>query len=425
MKFSQIIVLLFFLLSGVCGECLAQGQVSRPGKQTTTPAKQKPATPTKRGASTASTRSFDGERAIGGIKYRFNSSSLTCEVIKGSYSGNIVIPSTVNFNGHKYKVTKIAASAFSECRALKSVSIPSTITEIGENAFFYCYNIEKLEFAGIESMCNIKFGNEFSNTFYYNNKLYINGKEIRQLVIPEGVTSIGAYTFCNCSSLTSVTIPNSVTSIGNYAFEECSGITSVSIPNSVISIGDGAFKGCSGISSVHIPNSVTSIGNGAFKNCKGLISLTISNSVTSIENGTFQSCSSLTSVNIPGSVKSIGDFAFSYCSNLSSVSIPNSVTSIGNEAFDDCYSLTTVIIPNSVTTLGNSAFYGCRALTSVSIPNSVTSIGNMAFLACRKLTNVRFEAGSSAILIAKDAFERTPVENKINELVQGKRRLKD
>ena len=114
----------------------------------------------------------------------------------------------------------------------------------------------------------------------------MNGEEIKDLVIPNSVTTIGDYTFY-CSSLTSVTIPNSVTSIGERAFYDCSRLTSVTIPNSVTSIGERAFYGCSGLTSVTIPNSVTSIGKSAFENCYGLTSITIPNSVTSIGDNAF------------------------------------------------------------------------------------------------------------------------------------------
>ena len=110
------------------------------------------------------------------------------------------------------------------------------------------------------------------------------------------VTSIGWYTFQNCSGLTSVTIPNSVTYIGDYAFQNCTGLTSVTIPNSVTSIGYYAFADCTGLTSVTIPNSVTSIGESAFAYCSGLTSVTIPNSVTRIRYGAFGGCTGLTSV---------------------------------------------------------------------------------------------------------------------------------
>ncbi len=144
----------------------------------------------------------------------------------------------------------------------------------------------------------------------------MNGTEIKDLVIPNSVTSIGSSAFSGCSGLTSVTIPNSVTSIGYRAFYGCSGLTSVTIPNSVTSIGDGAFQYCRGLTSVTIPNSVTSIGDWAFYGCSGLTSVTIPNSVTSIGNSAFSDCSGLTSVTIGSGVKKIYDKAFANCSEL-------------------------------------------------------------------------------------------------------------
>ena len=138
----------------------------------------------------------------------------------------------------------------------------------------------------------------------------MNGEEIKDLVIPNSVTSISNSAFYGCRGLTSVTIPNSVTSIGHQAFYYCAGLTSVIIPNSVTSIGAQAFSDCTGLTSVTIPNSVTSIGAAAFEGCTGLTSVTIPNSVTSIDSYVFQNCISLTSVTIPNSVTSIGREAF-------------------------------------------------------------------------------------------------------------------
>ena len=144
---------------------------------------------------------------------------------------------------------------------------------------------------------------------------------LTSITIPDSVTSIGEYAFQNCSGLTSVTIGNSVTSIGSRAFANCSSLTSITIPDSVISIGDGAFWSCSGLSSVIIGNSVNSIGSNAFQDCSGLTSVTIGNSVTSIGDCAFYGCRGLTSITIPDSVTSIGDFAFSDCEGLTEITV--------------------------------------------------------------------------------------------------------
>ena len=271
------------------------------------------------------------------------------------------------------------------------------------------------------------------------------------VVVPEGVTSIGYGAFWGCSSLTSVTIPDSVTSIGDSAFTYCSRLTSVTIPDSVTSIGGSAFYGCSRLMSVTIPDGVTSIGGSAFYGCSRLTSVTIPDSVTSIGNNTFsgtayyndktnwennalyvgktlievktnvtdefsvksgttciasnafRDCSSLTSITIPDSVTSIGYEAFCGCSSLTALTIPDSVTSIERNAFYGCSSLTSVTIPDSVTSIGDGAFYGCSSLTGVTIPDGVTSIGDGAFDDCTGLTSITIP--DSVTSIGDSAFQ--------------------
>ena len=309
------------------------------------------------------------------------------------YTGNIVIPESVNYNDVTYSVTSIRAFAFYFCSGLTSVTIPNSVTSIGESAFEYC--------SGLTSV-----------------------------TIPNGVTSIGNYTFYDCRRLTSIEIPNSVKSIGEYAFQLCDKLISVTIPNSVTSIGDNAFSSCSGLTSVTIGNSVTSIGKWAFNGCTGLTTVTINSNaivshnyssssfrdifgtqvkeyiigdeVQSIGNHAFDSCSGLTSITIPNSVTSMGNWIFQYCSGLTSITIPNSVTSIGIRAFSGCSSLTSVTIPNSVTSIGDMAFSGCKGLTSITIPNSVTSIGEWVFADCSGLTSVTI--GNGVTSIGKYAF---------------------
>ena len=165
--------------------------------------------------------------------------------------------------------------------------------------------------------------------------------------------------------MTSITIPNGVTSIGNYTFKNCSGLTSITIPNGVTSIGNYTFLGCSGLTSITIPNGVTSIGNYTFQGCSGLTSITIPYGVTSIGEWAFSDCSSLTSVTIPNSVKYIFECAFRACSALTSVTIPNGITAIDDGSFRYCSSLTSVTIPKSVKYISSDAFYACEYLTDI------------------------------------------------------------
>ena len=153
------------------------------------------------------------------------------------------------------------------------------------------------------------------------------------ITIPESVTEIGEGAFAGCSSLTSITIPDSVTSIGDGAFFGCRSLTSVTIGDSVTEIGNNAFRGCSSLTSVTIGDSVTEIGGVAFCGCSSLRCITIPDSVTTIGNYAFSGCSSLTSVTIPDSVTEIGDYAFENCDNIASVKLPDSVTTVGRGVF--------------------------------------------------------------------------------------------
>ena len=214
-------------------------------------------------------------------------------------------------------------------------------------------------------------------------------ENLTSITIPESVTSIGDLAFFYCKNLTSITIPDGVTSIGVNAFGYCTSLTSITIPNSVTSIGDLAFFYCKNLTSITIPDGVTSIGVNAFGYCTSLTSITIPNSVTSIGNYALEYCTSLTSITIPDSVASIGNGAFYYCDILESITIPEGITSIGDKTFSYC-NLTSIEIPDSVISIGNSAFAG-TSLVSITIPDSVISIGGSAFMWCTDLKNITIE----------------------------------
>ena len=198
---------------------------------------------------------------IDGIYYNFVPKGNVIEVTRnpsGFYSGSIVIPGKVTYEGSEYSVSIIGEAAFDGCSGLTSIELPNSLTTIGQYAFSGCSGL----------------------TF---------------ITIPNKVTSIGRDAFSGCGGLVSVTIPNSVTSIGKYAFEFCSSLTSITIPNSVTTIGRNAFFQCSGLTSITIPNSVTSIEKYAFDGCSSISSITIGSGITNIETS-FSKCLKLTDV---------------------------------------------------------------------------------------------------------------------------------
>ncbi len=148
-------------------------------------------------------------------------------------------------------VTSIGGAAFARIENLKSITIPSTVREIGSGAFYYSRNIENVYISDIDAWCRIRFGHDMVNYDLSNQgsspvcgHLLLNGKEVTEVIFPEGITSISPYALSGCRNITSITIPNSVVDIGLYAFSGCSSITSVVIPCGVYLIPYGAFNGC-------------------------------------------------------------------------------------------------------------------------------------------------------------------------------------
>ena len=267
---------------------------------------------------------------IDGIYYNLNPYEMTAGVSSNpnGYSGDIVIPAVVNYEGNNYDVTSIMSYAFDKCSELTAITIPNSVTSIGGCAFYYCSSITTVN-------------------------------------ISNSVKTIGDCAFQGCTNLKSITIPDNVITIGNYAFCGCSSLTSIAIPSSVTTIGDAAFESCIKLTSVSIPSSITTFGDYAFYGCYCLTSVTIANGVTNIGNYTFIYCSALTSINIPNSVTSIGEGAFQYCSLLKELQLPDKLKIIKRATFQSCNSLKSVTIPATVEFIYAEAFYGCNALESI------------------------------------------------------------
>ncbi len=260
---------------------------------------------------------------------------------------NMVIPASVTNpnNSTLYTVIGIESSVFMNKTNLTSVSIPASMTRIGQQAFEGCTNLKTVSIpeangvtdVGGDAFSGTKWLNDQPNGVVYVGKVAYLGKNVSgDISINDGAVSISDEAFLNCTGLASVTIPNSVTYIGSSAFKGCTNLTSITIPNGVTYIGGSAFSG-SGLTSITIPNGVTDICYEAFKGCTNLTSVTIPNSVTDIQECAFRNCTSLTSITIPASVQIIMNGAFYECYNLKTVTIYAPSCFLGNDdAFSGC-----------------------------------------------------------------------------------------
>ncbi len=225
---------------------------------------------------------------------------------------------------------------------------------------------------------------------------------LTSLTLPSSLQSIGEEAFCGCKSLSSLTLPSSLQSIGDRAFSSCSSLTSLTLPSILQSIGDGAFRYCKSLTSLTLPSSLQSIGDGAFTRCTSLRSVICNKFYKVIGQMLLSSDGTKviaywgenSEVTIPEGVQSIGDSAFRDCSSLTSFTLPSSLQSIGDSAFRDCSSLTSLTLPSSLQSIGNSAFYGCKSLRPLTLPSSLQSIGYWAFR--DSLTTLYIPAGTEA-----------------------------
>ncbi|MGN0458732.1 MAG: leucine-rich repeat protein [Eubacterium sp.] len=273
-----------------------------------------------------------------------------------------------------------------------NVVISEGITSIGTYAFFSCDGIFDISFPNSIR----KIGDK---SFYHCYNLKINS-------LPSDLQEIGYGAFLYCYGIEDLVLPNKLKEVTAAAFSGCKNLSNITIPYGVTSIGDSAFEGCESLSNITIPDSVTSIGNSAFRelyNCTGgLENITISNNVTNIGDYAFFNCKKITELDLPNDLKCIGESAFAGCENLENIIIPNGVESIGDSAFNGCISLEKIVL--SKCNISMDEFYGCVNLSNIVIPEGVNSIGSSAFYGCTSLEYITIP--NSVTSIGGDAFEK-------------------
>lgn len=358
---------------------------------------------------------------INGINYILNESAKTAVVSPGQelYSGDIVIPATVEYNGKDYTVRAMQPKAFANCQNLTSVVIDAPVSVLPDSLFNDCSSlksvilnegIEKIEYNAFDGCSALEAIDIPQSVAFIGVWAFRNCKSLRTVTIPESVTFLGEcafedcsnldsitilgnikqlrnWSFCYCTNLTYVSLPQNITWIGCQSFAECSNLESITIPENVTIIDNYSFYGCTSLTTIVLPENVIFIGPYAFCSCQSLESITIPESVTSIGAKAFRFCQSLKSVTLPDGITFIGDNAFCGCNNLDSIVIPQGMEKIERSAFDLCINLKSVILPESITELDMYAFIECYTLSTITIPANVRKIGNMAFEDCRSMAS--------------------------------------
>lgn len=278
---------------------------------------------------------------------------------------------------------------FKDCESLRQVELPEGLTSINSSLFENCYSLESVVIP--------------STVKRVYDKAFLNCSSLQTIELPEGITTIYSQTFSGCTNLRSITIPETVTSIYQYAFEYCKSLTSIIIPSSVTSLGTGVFRGCESLRSITLSENITKINDSTFYGCKSLQTITIPNNVTEINRSAF-AYSGITTVNFNENSKltTLGSNVFEYCDKLTSISLPSGITEVPYRAFYNAKNLVSVSLPEGVTSIGQEAFYNCYMLETINMPASLISIKDSAFYNCYylkelKITNKETTFGRNAI----------------------------
>ncbi len=361
---------------------------------------------------------------------------------------DLVIPSKIQIGNTTVTVAAIAPGAFTGDGDLVSVSVPGTVTSIGQSTF---YNCTKLERVSLAAGLNEIGANAFNSC-----------SSLKKVVVPSTVTTLGIGAFRNCTSLRTVTLSCAIRKIDILAFGGCSALDAISIPETVDTIRGNAFQNCTRLFAVRIPKSVSVIVETAFSGCDSIMNVEVSwpeppsgfadlfssqvyrDGILFVPDGTAESygkvepwskfqrkasaacvgdlyyslnaadrtatliscASGKSAIQVPPTVRvagtdytvvAVGDHAFQSCARLDSVELPNTVTKMGEYVFQFCRNLTVAKLPTMLTEIGERVFNQCERLKSVVMPDYAESIGVLAFCDCSSLTSITIPRGVKRI----------------------------
>ncbi len=351
-------------------------------------------------------------------------SYYTVTEINGRKAEEVIIPSTYK----DLPVKAIGDKAFEGCLHLKSLTMPTSITRVGKDAFNGCDKIitknDGVLYVGNWAIgCeNVQTATLKANTVGIADGAFSSNTSLTSITVNNDLTTVGANAFWGCTNLENVTLPASVTRVGEDAFDGCSKLlttengvqyvdkwvvgydieaqTSATLKADTVGIADGAFY-LSKVEGVTLPATVTVIPYNAFYVCKNLTEINVAD-----DNAQFSSVdgvlynknkSSLLfyptgkvaeSFTIPASVTTLGAYSFSYCKNLTSISIPETVTDIGMFAFEESSKIATITVGDNVKNIGRSAFVRCAELTKIHLGLGLEELGKDPFSGCNKLREI-------------------------------------
>lgn len=420
---------------------------------------------------TGALNAFGASFSQDGIYYTITNAKLkTVSVARSSYTyytGDLVIPATVTYNGTEYIVTGLEYGAFYNCTDLTSVTLGANIETIEGAVFTGCAGLRSINVDALNttylSLDGVLYGNQGELLVKFPA-----AKVASYYVVPEGVTAINDFAFEYAFGVDNVSFPSTLKSIGMYAFQY-SPIESVKLPAGMTSLGEYAFYSCpyittidtgglteipsfafntcEAVTSLTLGDYVTSIGDFAFFQEKNLESVTLPEGLQTIGAGAFKSCESLRTVNIPSTVTSIGLTAFSFCRSMRSIKvaegnsmycdlggvlcnkgadtiiefpggypgeyeIPEGIVALGPQSFYYRTRLSEITLPQSLRSIHSSCFHGCNAIKEITIPDGVTLIGSQAFMFCDRLETVTI--GENIKRIESNAFNMCDALSTIN-----------
>jgi len=277
------------------------------------------------------------------------------------------------------KLKAIGTNCFEYCYSLNTINLPSSLETIGAAAFRYCAK---------EKVREVNKQKEYLYT------------GLKELYLPDSISSIGNNAFQNCFNLEYVKLPANLKQINNYLFSGCGIQLKDSKGKEIV----GSYKG---IKTVVFPNNLESIGNYAFNSCyvlnlneSQLGDYTGNHTIKSIGRNAFEKCYSLRKLVIPYTLESIGQSAFESCINLESVDFESysaNLSAIGSSAFKNTAIKGSVVLPEKLSKVENNVFENCYFITSVEFPDGLTSVGSASFKNCNNLTTIKLPASAALV----------------------------